>query len=470
MHDPYKVKLVLFSNTFPYGMGESFLADEIPYLAEKFHRITIFPLYREEGRTRKLPENVDVATPLLPFDHKDAGGLVKMGFFAKAPFFFATKEFFRALFGFGIKLETKKGKKPSPVHKKAGFGKRLKIFFNYFLMLRTILGQKKLMEEVVRECSFADKIYFYWGDKSVMLVPFLKKLIKPNVETMPMFCARFHGSDLYEGAKGYLPFRNMIMSSVDYAIPVSYDGMNYIKYNYNPCPKIIEVWHLGSAHHDNDFSNSREEGHKVEADNETEGRTFRMVGCSNLVPLKRVDLVINAVKLLAKDKEAAEKIKERGFDKLIYTHIGGGDLLKSLKEKAETINSEKKYIDTKLILDGPMTHTQVMNHYRKRAENLFILASKSEGVPVSVMEAMSYGIPVIATNVGGVSELFRNCPVGYIIDADITAEDLKKQILEFILLPDSVHEEMSRNCYINWKEEWDADNNYARFAEELLGV
>ena len=105
-------------------------------------------------------------------------------------------------------------------------------------MLRTILGNKKLMEEVVRECCFADKIYFYWGDKSAMLIPFLKKLVKPNVEIMPMFCARFHGSDLYEEAKGYLPFRDMIMEHTDYAIPVSYNGMNYIKANYNPCPKI----------------------------------------------------------------------------------------------------------------------------------------------------------------------------------------------------------------------------------------
>ena len=86
------------------------------------------------------------------------------------------------------------------------------------------------------------------------------------------------------------------------------------------------------------------------------------------------------------------------------------------------------------------------------------------------MEAMSYGIPVIATNVGGVSELFRNCPLGYIIDADITAEDLKDQIVEYILLPKEIHMQMKQNCYINWKEEWDAKTNYTRFAEELLGV
>ena len=94
----------------------------------------------------------------------------------------------------------------------------------------------------------------------------------------------------------------------------------------------------------------------------------------------------------------------------------------------------------------------------------------NRGGSEEVMEAMSYGIPVIATNVGGVKELFRNCPLGYIIDADITSEDLKEQILEYILLPQSIHNQMKANCYVNWTEEWDAKTNYTNFAEELLGV
>lgn len=444
MHDPYKVKLVLFSNTYPFGGGETFLADEVPYLAKEFHRITVFPLYRPAGPIREHPDNVDIATPLLPFDHKDKKGFLRHGLFNTAPFFFATKEFFRALFGYGIK------------GKKANVFKRLRIFFNYFLMTRTILSNKKLMEEIVRECSFADKLYFYWGDKSVMLAPFLKKLIRPNVETMPMFIARFHGSDLYEGAKGYLPFRSRIFSSIDYAVPVSYDGMNYIKKNYNPCPKIIEVWHLGSTHHDNNFKNSIAE----------ENNVFSIIGCSNLIPLKRVDLVINALKLLAQDNDAQEKIRKRGFSKITYTHFGGGNMFQELMKTAETINSEFLNIDFK----GSRPHDEILNFYKENGGDLFILASRSEGIPVSIMEAMSYGIPVIATNVGGVKELFRNCPLGYIIDASITAEDLKKQILEYILLPENIHAQMKQNCYENWKEEWDAQTNYSGFAQELLGV
>lgn len=437
MHDPYKVKLVLFSNTYPFGGGETFLADEVPYLAKEFHRITVFPLYRPADPIREHPDNVDIATPLLPFDHKDKKGLIRKGLFNTAPFFFATKEFFRAVFG--------------KRNKKAGLGKRLHIFFNYFLMLRTILENKKLMEEVVRECCFADKIYFYWGDKSAMLIPFLKKLLRPNVEIMPLFCARFHGSDLYEEAKGYLPFRDMIMEHTDYAIPVSYNGMNYIKKNYNPCPKIIEVWHLGSTHHDENFHNFTVE----------ESNTFRIAGCANTISLKRIDLVVKAIQLIKEDKDAMGIIRERGFDRITYTHFGGGYLLQKLREDTK---------DEDIDFRGSRPHDEILNFYREEGADLFILASRSEGIPVSIMEAMSYGIPVIATNVGGVSELFRNCPVGYIVDADITAEDLKDQIVEYILLPKEIHRQMKQNSYINWKEEWDAETNYTRFAEELLSV
>ncbi len=63
--------------------------------------------------------------------------------------------------------------------------------------------------------------------------------------------------------------------------------------------------------------------------------------------------------------------------------------------------------------------------------DIFVLTSKFEGLPLSICEAMSVGIPVLATNVGGVSEMVTNDHNGYLIpkeDHVFLAEKLKTLI------------------------------------------
>lgn len=48
------------------------------------------------------------------------------------------------------------------------------------------------------------------------------------------------------------------------------------------------------------------------------------------------------------------------------------------------------------------------------SSNVFVLASKWEGLPLSILEGMRAGLPVIATNVGGVAEAVRHGVTGYL--------------------------------------------------------
>jgi glycosyltransferase involved in cell wall biosynthesis len=48
--------------------------------------------------------------------------------------------------------------------------------------------------------------------------------------------------------------------------------------------------------------------------------------------------------------------------------------------------------------------------------DVFILPSYNEGLPISLLEAMSYGVPVISTRVGGIPELVRDGIDGYLIE------------------------------------------------------
>ena len=50
---------------------------------------------------------------------------------------------------------------------------------------------------------------------------------------------------------------------------------------------------------------------------------------------------------------------------------------------------------------------------------MFINLSSSEGIPVSIMEAQSFGIPVIATNVGGSGEIVVS-ETGVLVDENRT--------------------------------------------------
>ena len=64
--------------------------------------------------------------------------------------------------------------------------------------------------------------------------------------------------------------------------------------------------------------------------------------------------------------------------------------------------------DIDLHLFGHLDNNEIFNMYKNNSYDYFITLSESEGLPVSIMEAISCGIPVIATAVGGITEIVIN--------------------------------------------------------------
>lgn len=84
---------------------------------------------------------------------------------------------------------------------------------------------------------------------------------------------------------------------------------------------------------------------------------------------------------------------------------------------------------------------------RRRFEeaHIFCLPSYAEGCPVAVLEAMSYGLPVVTRSVGGVVDFFEDGEHGFMsesLDPDVLAGQIEK-----LLLDKNLYKRISLNNY-----------------------
>lgn len=98
------------------------------------------------------------------------------------------------------------------------------------------------------------------------------------------------------------------------------------------------------------------------------------------------------------------------------------------------------------VLDVPnnvfcLGETQAACSYLKYAD-LFILPSNYEGLPMSLLEALAYGVPVVASAVGGVTEVL-NGENGFAVNNNI---DIFEEKIKYILSDQDVLNKMSESA------------------------
>ena len=96
---------------------------------------------------------------------------------------------------------------------------------------------------------------------------------------------------------------------------------------------------------------------------------------------------------------------------VIWHHFGDGVLEKELLHKA---NQELPQ-NVKFVYHGRVQNKEVIHEFLKTKANVFLHLSETEGLPVSFMQSLSCGIPIICCNVGGVSEIV-NEQNGFLLD------------------------------------------------------
>jgi len=211
---------------------------------------------------------------------------------------------------------------------------------------------------------------------------------------------RLHGFDVFEYVNnGYIPFREAFYKKADLLAPISERGRNHILEHYPQFESKTTVFRLGT----------KSRGQTKQA----RDGIFRLVSCSGLVPVKRIHLLIDALKHISDYS-------------IQWTHIGDGPLFSILKERS--LSLPKNIL---VIFEGHVKPYKVLDILVERNFDLFINVSESEGAPVSIMEAFSAGIPVMATRAGGTSELVSE-EVGKLVSVDITPLELSSSIREFM--------------------------------------
>jgi colanic acid/amylovoran biosynthesis glycosyltransferase len=111
---------------------------------------------------------------------------------------------------------------------------------------------------------------------------------------------------------------------------------------------------------------------------------------------------------------AADRMIRRHSD-LRWAVIGGGELASSLEADARY-----RACWPRLSLAGPMGHEATLRRMQEAAALVLPCEQDtyggSDGIPVALMEAMSLGIPVVTTNVGGIKELVVDGVTGFIVE------------------------------------------------------
>lgn len=249
--------------------------------------------------------------------------------------------------------------------------------------------------------------------------------------------SRCHGQDLfsYRNEYDYLPFREMIYQNIDKIYCISHDGEDYINRKYAYAAHKVKTFPLGTA--------------EIEFNDNLSNRPFVVLTCSRIVPIKRLHLLAEALASMTGN--------------ITWIHYGEGD--NNYFEKIKQICQQFPN-NIQAIFNGFVDNDSLKKLYSKEHFSVFVNVSESEGLPVSIMEVCSAGMPVIATDVGGTKEIV-NSNNGILLNKDFTRNELQNALATFIDMDIDQYKNMSISSRKIWEEHYSSKNNYPKFTDDV---
>ncbi len=412
--------LVLITSQFPFGTGETFIGTEYPLLAVNFDKIILISQNVTSENKRLTSENTT--------GYRYSPSTSLSGFLRLPLLLISNRGRIIKLYDEEIAFRKEKNHALTIKNKLSLLKKILKAL-QLRSYIKDVLNREGIKESIV--------FYSYWlktGANAIAMLDY-RKSIK---------ISRAHGSDIYEERteQGYLPLLNFSASNLDAIFFASKDGMDYIKEKTGKSDHNFFVSRLGVLKPVRKDEPLRRSGR------------YTIVSCSNMIPLKRIDMVILALGMI-------ESVKE-----IEWIHFGDGILKGSLEQLAKNILQPVKI---KFRFMGHVTNEELLKYYSLHQVDLFINTSSTEGIPVSIMEAQAYGIPVIATDTGGLKEIISK-ETGSLLPVSLKHEDLAKEIEYYLNLPEKESEIIKVNAYNNWHLNFNALSNYGNFIKEVNSI
>lgn len=367
-------RLVLLTNQYPHRHGDvDFVSSEIGALAEAYDEVHVLS-YTRDARPElvSMPANVTYRGNL--FEARRSQGL--MGFVRPSVWV----RFIRM-----IADELRSGR----------FRKRERHVWS-----TSIASVKRAYDPRLRASMRASDVtvYCFWGMGGGMAVPALPR-------PRGGIAVRLHRFDVYDEGIHLLPLRRSIYRRADLVLPVSEHARRYVLERFGDvatADKVV-VSRLGSA----------DPGPYARAPHR--GDEWLVVSCSSVTPVKRVHRVFEGLQQL-------QDLRVR------WVHFGGGPLLDELAAMTEGTRD-----GLRVELRGQVENARVIEFYRSNRVDAFVNVSSSEGVPVSIMEAMSFDIPVLATAVGGSGEIVSaELGSGRTLPADFTDDAFARSMRDVL--------------------------------------
>ena len=413
--------LILITSAFPFGEGETFIDNEIQYLCKEFKRVIIIAQNIKKKKRKAIPDEIDLSrfNPTTSISGFLLLPLLIIGNFSTCMRLWRDEIVYRKRKYFMLSAANR-----------------------IFLIRKIIKGLqlKEFIANMLKREGITERIVFYsyWLNSGAHAISLINMPGSVKI-------ARAHGSDLYEEKSpgAYLPLTNSCSEYLDAIFFVSENGENYFRSKYPASRAKLFVSRLGV-----DIFNGFEP-QKVNKD------LFTIVSCSNIIPLKRIDLIIKSLEILNSDKN------------IKWIHFGDGPLRSEMESQAASHLKMRKNINYEF--RGHIANEMIIRFYSDNYIDLFLNTSITEGVPVSIMEAQSFGIPAIATDTGGGQEIVSSGR-GILLPVDLRPESLCEAIEDFLGKEEDEIKIMRRNCMEWCRNQFNAKDNYMDFMLKVSSI